>query len=113
MRERRKFVRVISNIVLRYYILDPIEFATARTYDVGGGGIRFVTDEGLPKDTVLDLEIDLPESARTIRAKSRVVWASDLGNGYWEVATEFIEIDNRDRDKVLKHVYFSYRGSDT
>jgi len=111
MKERRKFVRVISNLVLRYTVED-VSTTGARTYDVGGGGIRIVTGEGLPVGAALSVEIDLPDSARTIPTRARVVRVQDLGNGFWEVAIEFTEIEDRDRDKVLKHVYFSYKNTD-
>ncbi|MEW6200575.1 MAG: PilZ domain-containing protein [bacterium] len=111
MRERRKYVRVISNLALRYKIEE--EFVTgAGSYDIGGGGIRIITGEGIPAGSVLSVEIDLPDHARTIPARARVVWAQDMGNGFWEVAMEFTEIEARDRDKVLKHAYFSYKKTD-
>lgn len=104
MRERRKFVRVISNIKLRYQ-RNHLPHTGAKSADLGGGGIRFCTNEEIRKGTNLTLEIDVPGRPRTVPAKASVVWCHKIDENSWEIGTVFTEIDIRDRDKVLMYVY--------
>jgi hypothetical protein len=109
MKERRKYVRVISDVSLRYKEDESRPDSHSKAKDVGGGGIRFVSNVKLTTGTHLKLEIDVPGSRRTVDARARIIWTRKLDESAWEVATEFTEIDQRDRDKIMKHVFFSQK----
>ncbi len=47
----------------------------AITKNISAGGARFIINEELPKDTVLNLDIKIPIKPKLIPVKAKVVWS--------------------------------------
>jgi len=60
-------------------------------------GMLMVTDEFMPKDSRMVVEVKLPSSHRSFSVKTRVARVSDYLSGYrYEVAGEFQDMDPDD-----------------
>jgi len=66
--------------------------------DLSLGGLRFQTEEFVPLDTTLLLEIRLQDSSRPIRSIARVAWSRTLPSGHrYEIGGQFTEIVHSER----------------
>ena len=117
MEEKRKYVRLDASIKVSYRILKGPEVRhEALSRNIGGGGIRFPVEERLKKDSLLELEIDLPNGAGPIEALGQVVWREELltkGEGkkeHFDVGMKFVRINPSDRERLLKYVYGRIHG---
>ena len=117
--EKRKFVRVDSELSVRYRFLssDPA-FTEGNTYEgrtdnIGGGGllltgqvpsVEWIT-ELLMEKVLLALTIDLPE-VEPVRAIARVAWleAIDQNTEVCQLGLMFKEITAENRDRILELV---------
>ncbi|MFH1539597.1 MAG: PilZ domain-containing protein [bacterium] len=110
MEERRGFVRVVSELRLRYRVLDEGPPKDSSAHDVCGGGLRLITNEKIDEGRILKFDMEVPGSQRAVAAEARVVWSEDMDGGCWEVGTEFTRIEPRDQAKILKYVYSASKG---
>lgn len=110
MKEQRGFVRVVSELRLRYRVLDEGTPKDSSAHDVGGGGLRFITNENIDEGRILRFDMEVPGAPRAVTAEARVIWSEDMGGGCWEVGTEFTRIEPRDQAKILKYVYSISKG---
>lgn len=126
-RERREFVRVKSEVAVRYRFLshDPSFEATGytdgTTRDVSGGGVLMVAlvpdadwIPGLLTERIfLGIELDLPGGDEPVRALTRAAWvqadvqAKDDG---CLMGLRFKEITRDDLDRVFKYVIIKQLG---
>jgi len=107
--ERRKFVRLKSEVKVKYRPLKKGKIQESLTKDIGGGGIRLYLNDKLAVATPLALEIKIPGEERTILAEGRVVWVKSLGGEKvtkgFEAGIAFTQIDPTDQSEILKYVY--------
>lgn len=114
IKERRRFVRLNAAVDIQYSFLEaePSERLNAKSKDISAGGICFISGEGIEKDKILVLSINLSDDPSPIMAKGRVAWVNPFeigGEGkHYDIGIEFIEIESRDREKINKFV-FSYK----
>lgn len=113
MEERRRYVRLDTRLKISYTVvkneLDPLE--NSETKDIGGGGIRILLSGSLPVQTLLRLNILLPEEERPIVCTGKVVWVEEFtvrDKKQYEAGVGFTEIDSRDRDRIIKYVILGY-----
>lgn len=97
--ERRKTVRSYITIPVRYS-----EQASAKTEgstlckDIGSDGLAIILSESVPKGTLVDLEISLPDTKENAAAKGKVIWQHELqnsggtGNSRFATGLQFTEI---------------------
>ena len=93
--EKRQYPRKEGSFPFRYRetLGTPSPFRGALVKDVSLGGLRFRTEDFLPLDTSLILELSLPESTRPVRAITRVAWSRKLSSGErYEIGGEFVEM---------------------
>jgi c-di-GMP-binding flagellar brake protein YcgR len=48
-----------------------------RTANISEGGMKLLMDEKLPKGTILNLELELPDPKKTIKIEGEVVWSDE------------------------------------
>ena len=88
----------------------PPVYRGAQVRDVSLGGVRFRTENFIPRDTSLILEFQLPESVRAIRAISKVSWLKSIPSGHrFEVGSEFVEMTASERDLLEARLSLSPR----
>lgn len=93
--DKRRHPRTDIQLPLRYRdpLSHPSPARNAQARDLSPGGLRFQTEEFLPRDTTLILELRLRESARPVRSIARVAWARIMPSGHrYEIGSEFVEI---------------------
>jgi c-di-GMP-binding flagellar brake protein YcgR len=114
MEERRRFVRLDMNVVVKWEKItedsNQIVGDTDITKNISVGGICLIAYERLEVGDKLRLEIELP-TKKTVSAKGRVVWINEfevIGRGLekrYDVGVEFIDIRDEDREEINKFVF--------
>jgi hypothetical protein len=93
--DKRRHDRADIHLPLRFRdpLTHPSHPKNAQTKDLSLGGLCFRTEEFLPLDTTLLLELRLKNSARPLRSIARVAWTKTLPSGHrYEVGSEFVDI---------------------
>jgi len=105
--QRRNFVRVPAlfpitfRMVTREGLSDP---QNATMLDMSGGGMRFTTKERLDNNSLLYVQIFLPTGE--LQAPVRVIRSVRIEESkLYSVSTEFHEISERERDKIIRCVF--------
>ncbi len=115
MEERRKFVRLNTNVDVKWAKITPDkEGATgdlSKTKNISGGGICLtVYGKNVDIGDILDMEIDLP-TKKTIKVRGRVAWVGEfeiVGGRHeknYDLGVEFLEIDEEDRIEINQFVF--------
>ena len=102
--DKRRHHRAEIHLPLRFR--DPLNHRSpaknAQTRDLSLGGLCFQTEEFVPLDTTLLLELRLRDSARPVRSIARVAWTRIMPSGHrYEIGSEFVDIVFSER-KALK-----------
>lgn len=77
------------------------------TKNIGGGGVLFVTKKPLPLNEKIKMQLDLHQdnSLETIGEVIRLVPSSDPNLKIYFVAAKFLDISEKDRDKIIKYIF--------
>jgi c-di-GMP-binding flagellar brake protein YcgR len=109
-KEKRRFVRLKAYQLSKYRVIYPEERKSAildSIKDIGGGGVCFRIEEDLPISSILELQINVPFLAHPLRCLVKVVWTRRLGkSNKYEIGTEFVEIDESARKKIMEKIGF-------
>lgn len=90
--EKRKFPRLVSDLLLRYQVRGTPQFGNAITKDISVGGVRFAVESYIKPLTDIMLEINI--LSRTVNPIARVRWTQPLAHSNrYQVGLEFIEIE--------------------
>jgi hypothetical protein len=102
--EKRKYIRLGTHHLVKYKELGKgKELSFIR--NIGGGGVLFYAEKDLPKDDVVELEINFPQYPHSIKANAKVLRTVKLADmGGYEVAAEFISVDEEARDFITKKI---------
>lgn len=107
--QKRNFVRLDVMCPIEYYkldddVLEPQIFK-ATSSDLSGGGMRFHSKEIIELDTELEMKLNLP-SHDQVSVCGKVVrcFPMDTVPGY-SIGVEFILLDKKDREKVIKFIF--------
>lgn len=110
--ERREHVRVNRNLIVRYIIeKKPRISGNALTKNIGSGGILLETNEKLTIETLLGLEIEIPDHRKPVIADGKVVWVKenpqtgDEGKRTFDTGIKFVDME-RGGDELL-HQYIN------
>jgi len=74
--ERRSITRLNITLEVKYFRNN--HSSNVRSMDISARGVRLLLDEKLEKETVLRLEIRLPDQAQIVRSGGKVVWVEEL-----------------------------------
>lgn len=106
-KERRKYSRLNSFHLLKYRLVsepqkEPV-LATIR--DISGGGIRILTEEEIPKSSILQVYINFPQFPQPVPSVAKVVWSRRLKSvKKYESGLEFMEIDEGLRHDMMGRI---------
>ena len=110
--ERRKFIRLNINVDIRFSLIKNTvqEEIKSKSRNISAGGICIMTGESLKAGDVLKIEIILPENPPIVHALGKVSWIKPFGyldekKQRYDVGVEFVEIDERERERVNKYVF--------
>ena len=109
-KEHRQFIRI------REYLLTLVRFAKtgnvyrALTKDIGGNGLRLLTEELIDAGAPVEVEIKLPDREEPIRFTGEVVWSKlvekeqrSYKNPKAETGVKFLQIDPGDRTIITQY----------
>lgn len=110
--ERRRFLRVNTGMPVKYTIpAGSKNHNPTKSKNISAGGICITINEKLPPKSLLDLEIDLPDSAKPLVVRGEVMWtkeetgdANAQGIRRFSVGVEFKEILSRDPKRLVKFI---------
>jgi c-di-GMP-binding flagellar brake protein YcgR len=114
--QRRNFVRFdtklkISFNLIKDYITDYTQTFTGETIDVSGGGLMMATDTDVPKEELVDVQLELG-SDNVVSAVGRVVRLTDRNdqsNPRYLLGLVFDVIEEKDRDKIIRFIFEKQR----
>ncbi len=95
--QRRQYVR--AAIELNLVLQRENQKITAKTIDIGGNGIRFITEDRLKFGDKFDITLFLP-GTNTVTTKAAVLKVVDKNKG--EYVIEFIDLKEVFRDRIIK-----------
>ncbi len=111
--QKREYFRIDVEIVLKYLRMEQDEARPKEVrakVNLSGGGIRFPAQEPFGVKEKIGLEITLPESpAEKIVCTGHVVRVFDEPEEESAVALQFVEIEPRDRDRLIAFCFSEQR----
>lgn len=105
--ERRQHPRIRTRIPLEYKNLRGVgkEIKGVLAKDISEGGIRFTSSEFLSLANRLVVTINIPTSARQVKAIAKIAWIKKLPSGdTYEIGNQFLEISKEDKQEVARYV---------
>lgn len=110
--QRRNYVRVpaLFPIMFRMVTREGLsDLYQATMIDLSGGGLRFSTRERVENKSLLYIQISLPTGE--IQSPVRVIRVEKIEDTkLYSVSTEFYEISERERDKIIRCVFDKQRA---
>ena len=106
-KERRKFIRLVTTIDIKYKILKMGKRGEAVSKDISGEGIGLSVSEKIPTASILLLEMKIPVYPESIIAKGIVVWSkkSESEIKKFEIGVKFIKINPIVKTRIFKYIY--------
>ena len=111
MEDRRQFVRINSQLVVSYRVIgERGEGILSVTQNLSRGGICFLTDAWIAPETVLQIDVRIPQRQQLIRFTAEVVWSGallleHLGQSphRFQTGVRFVEIAETDQQLLLQY----------
>ncbi len=109
--QRRDYVRIETMLSVDYSIENDEESKDlcvlhVSSRDISGGGIAIIERKVLPVDTIVNLNIHLPEE--NLEIKGKVVRWGEVDTSptkkYW-MGVQFINISERERQKIIHYIF--------
>lgn len=105
--EKRRHKRVDSNFPLQYRNLRKVGIPSigSITRNLSEGGVCFKCNEFVSLACRLVVEISLPNSAKPVKAISKVAWIKKVpSSDQYELGNQFLEITKEDRTAITNFV---------
>lgn len=107
--QMRNWVRVDADLPVNYRMAGyPIDFYQATTVDISGGGIGLHSEHEIDKDTLLELQVQLPNSY-LLQSTGLVTRCLPEKKGYYVIGIEFKDLSTNDQDCIIKYVFQKQR----
>jgi len=110
MNERRKFIRLRTQLKVTCQVLGSDEPLSTLTRNVGGGGMSIFTRRRLPAGTILGVQVFFPGRIEPVRCTGEVIWSGALiasgpsgESGGFETGLRFLDIAPEHRELLLAH----------
>jgi c-di-GMP-binding flagellar brake protein YcgR len=124
--QRREYLRMPIKVPIRISSIDNRELGAVFhaqfadqviTKDISGGGLRLesadmveqtdgiqvLLDKTIEKNSIVEMEIGLPEENRTVKALGKVSWINKVDEKY-EVGITYLNILKRDQDYIVRYI---------
>ena len=111
--EKRVYKRLDSRVNIRYKVLKKEEQLSKKevsveklaiTENVSAGGIAFIGYEDLPRDSILNISLDLPDGGKLLECLARVARVKDQGGSEYEIGLCFLDLTGGERTRLDKYV---------
>lgn len=117
--QRREYYRYSCNIPVlsrnlteeeqEMFVLDEtLEKADGWALDIGGGGVRFCTEQKyVPRELVVcELQLEVKDSVKSIETIGRVLSVKPIkDSGTFETRVQFKRISNKDRETIIQYIF--------
>ncbi|NLJ55821.1 MAG: hypothetical protein GX334_02100 [Firmicutes bacterium] len=125
--QRRRYYRFVYTFDADYWVLNgdsPTSLESqvadqeplpAVVVNLSGGGLAFVTEKRFSPETLLALRFYLQndwQEDQEVLLKGRITRVEPLKHGkirYYRYGVEFLELDERTRDEIIRFIFFMFR----
>jgi hypothetical protein len=83
--EKRKSIRFLISIPLKYAKMGIQQFANAVTKDISAEGLGLVVTEDVPVKTFLNLSLTIPDNGEVIPLTAEVLWSNGTEPGKYRL----------------------------
>ncbi len=105
-KEKRKFPRLDSSLLLHYQVYNTTEIVKDifLTKDISEGGLSFSCPEDFKVETILELEILLPTKDISLKTLGKVVWSQEIEPSKYDIGLSFVKINEEDRKALFSYL---------
>ena len=113
-KDRRRCERFDTELDLKYNLVPSLRSDfTTNTRNISKSGISILIYEILPKDSLIDMEVSVPNSKETIKLRGKVAWCEGCnsiehldkdGKRTFLVGIEFVDTDKKHRDILMEYI---------
>lgn len=112
--DRRKCQRFDTELDLKYNLIPAArsDFMT-NTKNISKSGISILVFELLPKDSLIDMEISVPNSKEAIKLRGKIAWCEGCngierldkdGKRTFLVGIEFLETEKKHQNMLMEYI---------
>ena len=104
--EKRKFKRAFTDVSIQYRLetMEESERKISHIRNIGGGGLCF-RNSLIPEESLLEIELKLPEIPSPIKASAKVVWTKkEIEKDLYNIGIAFENIAEEDRKNIIEYV---------
>ncbi len=112
--ERRKSIRINTEIDVLYEVLSGnlARKQSSISRNISEGGINLALSEKLAPETIIKLQLNLPESPRPILTHGRVIWVKGISEKFsaekeqkfFATGIKFTQLSRKDKDALSSFV---------
>jgi c-di-GMP-binding flagellar brake protein YcgR len=109
--QMRQWVRIALSVPVRYRMDGyPVDFYQSTTVDLSGGGFCLLTRHPIDVNTVLDIEMELPQQAIKLKALvKRCTEVTEATVKRYKIGIQYQKIAERDREKIIEYIFIKQR----
>ena len=112
--ERRNYFRIKAKVIVNYIVYSPAGMKDGQTHtrDIGSGGICITTVNCITRNTIIELEIKIPDYGSTINALARVVYSiKRKTDDDFDTGVRFTDIPDEERKYIIDYVNGAIKGA--
>jgi c-di-GMP-binding flagellar brake protein YcgR len=108
MGQKRDYVRLNKAVTLEYKVIIDKFASTAippnvtKTATISGNGLTFMSPKNIDKGIRLEMRINITE--KPVYLAGEFINTKQKGPGEFEIVVKFSEIDEPDRDRLVKYI---------
>lgn len=99
----RSYRRIPAALAGRWRVLGA-DSHPLKTVDISEGGVLFLADHKLPEESLVDINLTLPDLNCEIAIVGRVVHAEEHGIGEFEIAVSIASLSSRDQALLSQYI---------
>jgi len=113
--DRRVYERIDDCLYVRYKLFKSQAKATKGadyepelvgvTKNLSGGGVLFSSTEAIPKGTIVDVKMELPDNEKNIECLARIIRCTELvPNKDYQIAVCFLDLPSSERSRLNRYI---------
>ena len=102
--DQRRFRRIATSLKVKFRVYQKEEKFEEKLVDLSGGGIKFYSTQPIPLNTLLELEIEIPQKKILRNILGKVIQVKKQTANY-EIRVVFQEIEPSVRHEIVRYVY--------
>ncbi len=81
------------------------EIPEARIEDISGGGLKILCNKDFAEGDRLVIRLFLPDQTQDLEVMGEVVWTCENIDGGYKVGIQFVDIDERVRERIVRYIF--------